>query len=242
LLIGMQCGGSDAFSGITANPTAGDAADLLVIGGGTAMFSEVSEIRDGVPFIASRCISREVGEKLVREMKWYDEYLRKGGVGRDANSTPGNHKGGLSNIVEKSIGSIAKSGSSPIVEVLSPGDRPTKQGEIFAATPASDLFCGPSQLASGMGLEVFITGRGTPYGLAAAPVIKVCSRTEMKERWPDIIDFDAGPAALGKKTIAEQGEDLFSYILDVASGVKKLYSEQYELANDICVFNPAPIT
>lgn len=242
LLVGMQCGGSDAFSGITANPTAGYAADLLVAGGGTAMFSEVTEVRDGVPFIARRCISREVGEKLVREMKWYDEYLRKGGVGRDANTTPGNHKGGLSNIVEKSIGSIAKSGSSPIVEVLSPGDRPTKHGEIFAATPASDLFCGPSQLASGMGLEVFITGRGTPYGLAAVPVIKVCSRTEMKERWPDIIDFDAGPAAFGKKTIAEQGEDLFSYILDVASGVKKPYTEQYGLANDICVFNPAPIT
>lgn len=241
LLVGMQCGGSDAFSGITANPTAGYAADLLVAGGGTAMFSEVTEVRDGVPFIAERCISREVGDKLVREMKWYDDYLKKGGVGRDANTTPGNHRGGLSNIVEKSMGSIAKSGSSPIVEVLSPGDRPTKHGEIFAATPASDLFCGPSQLASGMGLEVFMTGRGTPYGLAAAPVIKVCSRTELKEQWPDIIDFDAGPAALGKKTIAEQGEELFSFLLDVASG-KKTYTEQYGFANDICIFNPAPIT
>jgi galactarate dehydratase len=92
-----------------------------------------------------------------------------------------------------------------------------------------------------MGLEVFMTGRGTPYGLAAAPVIKVCSRTELKEQWPDIIDFDAGPAALGKKTIAEQGEELFSFLLDVASG-KKTYTEQYGFANDICIFNPAPIT
>ena len=195
LLVGMQCGGSDAFSGITANPTAGYAADLIVSGGGTVMFSEVTEVRDGVQFIAHRCINEEVGKRLVQEMKWYDKYLRDGGVDRGANTTPGNKKGGLSNIIEKSMGSIAKSGTSPIVEVLSPGEKPTQHGEIYAATPASDLFCGPSQLASGMGLEVFMTGRGTPYGLAAAPVIKVCSRTEMKEQWPDIIDFNAGPAA-----------------------------------------------
>ncbi len=242
LLVGMQCGGSDAFSGITANPTAGYAADLLVSGGGTAMFSEVTEVRDGVQFIAERCINDEVGARLVEEMKWYDNYLKMGGVDRGANTTPGNKKGGLSNIIEKSMGSIAKSGTSPIVEVLSPGERPTRHGEIFAATPASDLVCGPSQLASGMGLEVFMTGRGTPYGLAAAPVIKLCSRNEMKEQWFDIIDFNAGPAAVGEKTIAEQGEELFDFILDVASGVKKPYTEQYGLANDLCVFNPAPIT
>ena len=242
LLVGMQCGGSDAFSGITANPTAGYAADLIVSGGGTVMFSEVTEVRDGVQFIAERCINEEVGRRLVQEMKWYDKYLRDGGVDRGANTTPGNKKGGLSNIIEKSMGSIAKSGTSPIVEVLSPGERPTKHGEIFAATPASDLFCGPSQLASGMGLEVFMTGRGTPYGLAAAPVIKLCSRNEMKEQWPDIIDFNAGPAAVGDRTIAEQGEELFRFILDVASGRKKPYSEQYRWVNDLCIFNPAPIT
>lgn len=242
LLVGMQCGGSDAFSGITANPTAGYAADLIVSGGGTVMFSEVTEVRDGVQFIARRCINEEVGRRLVEEMKWYDSYLQAGGVDRGANTTPGNKKGGLSNIIEKSMGSIAKSGTSPIVEVLSPGEKPTKHGEIFAATPASDLVCGPSQLASGMGLEVFMTGRGTPYGLAAAPVIKLCSRNEMKEQWFDIIDFNAGPAAVGDRTIAEQGEELYLYILDVASGRKKPYTEQYGLENDLCVFNPAPIT
>ena len=242
LIVGMQCGGSDAFSGITANPAAGYAADLIVAGGGTALFSEVTEVRDGVQFIAERCIDDQVGARLVEEMKWYDEYLRAGGVDRGANTTPGNKKGGLSNIIEKSMGSIAKSGTSPIVEVLSPGESPTKHGEIFAATPASDLFCGTSQLASGMGLQVFMTGRGTPYGLAAAPVIKVCSRSEMKEQWPDIIDYDAGPAALGKATIAEQGEEMFRYILDVASGRRQPYSEQYRWHNDICIFNPAPIT
>ena len=199
LLVGMQCGGSDAFSGITANPTAGYAADLIVSGGGTVMFSEVTEVRDGVQFIANRCVNDKVGARLVEEMKWYDAYLRAGGVDRGANTTPGNKKGGLSNIIEKSMGSIAKSGTSPIVEVLSPGEKPTKHGEIFAATPASDLFCGTSQLASGMGLQVFMT-------------------------------------------IAEQGEEMFRYILDVAGGRKQPYSEQYRWHNDICIFNPAPIT
>ena len=242
LLVGMQCGGSDAFSGITANPTAGYAADLIVSGGGSVMFSETTEVRDGVQFIAERCADAAVGERLVAEMKWYDRYLQNGGVDRGANTTPGNKKGGLSNIVEKSMGSIAKSGTSPIVEVLSPGERPTRRGEIFAATPASDFFCGTCQLASGMGLQVFMTGRGTPYGLAAAPVLKLCSRSEMKEQWPDMIDYDAGPAAVGVKTIAEQGEELFRLILDVASGRKKPYSEMYGWVNELCVFNPAPIT
>ena len=242
LLVGMQCGGSDAFSGITANPAAGYAADLIVSGGGSVMFSEVTEVRDGVQFLAERCADEAVGRRLVEEMRWYDEYLRLGGVDRSANTTPGNKRGGLSNIVEKSMGSIAKSGTAPIVEVLSPGERPTKRGEIFAATPASDLFCGTSQLASGMGLQVFMTGRGTPYGLSAAPVIKVCSRSEMREQWPDIIDFDAGGAATGERTIPQLGEALFGLILDVASGRYKPWSERYGWSNDICVFNPAPIT
>ncbi len=113
-------------------------------------------------------------------MKWYDDYLEQGGVDRDANPTPGNKKGGLANIVEKAMGSIAKSGTSQIVEVLSPAEKPTKHGLIYAATPASDIVCGPSQVASGIGLQVFMTGRGTPYGLDICPVIKVCSRNEMK--------------------------------------------------------------
>ena len=181
LLIGMQCGGSDTFSGVTANPSAGYAADMLVRGGATVMFSEVTEVRDGVHMLAARCVSPEVRDKLAAEMRWYDAYLDAGGVDRDANPTPGNKKGGLANIVEKAMGSIAKSGTSPIVEVLSPAEKPTKHGLIFAATPASDIVCGPSQVASGIGLQVFMTGRGTPYGLDIAPVIKVCSRNEMKD-------------------------------------------------------------
>ena len=242
LLIGMQCGGSDAFSGVTANPSAGYAADMLVKGGATVMFSEVTEVRDGVYLLAHRCINEEVGKKLAAEMKWYDNYLKEGEVDRSANPTPGNKKGGLANIVEKAMGSIAKSGTSPIVEVLSPGEKPTKHGLIYAATPASDIVCGPCQLASGIGLQVFMTGRGTPYGLAIAPVIKVCSRNDMKEQWPDLIDVCAGPIATGDATIADIGTLLFNEIIDVASGRKKPFAEQYNLCNDLCIFNPAPIT
>ena len=242
LLIGMQCGGSDAFSGITANPSAGYAADMLVRGGATVLFSEVTEVRDGVQMLAARCVSAEVRDKLAAEMQWYDDYLAQGGVDRDANPTPGNKKGGLANIVEKAMGSIAKSGTSPIVEVLSPAERPTKHGLIYAATPASDIVCGPCQVASGIGLQVFMTGRGTPYGLDVAPVIKVCSRTEMKEHWFDLIDISAGQVATGEKTIADVGEEIFNMILDVASGTKQPYSDQYGFHNDMCIFNPAPIT
>ena len=151
LLVGMQCGGSDAFSGVSANPSAGYAADMLVQAGATVMFSEVTEVRDGVHLIAERCVSEKVRDKLAAEMRWYDNYLLAGEVDRSANPTPGNKKGGLANIVEKAMGSIAKSGTSPIVDVLSPAERVVKgeypNGMIYAATPASDIVCGPCQLA-----------------------------------------------------------------------------------------------
>jgi len=242
LLIGMQCGGSDAFSGVTANPAAGYASDMLVKGGATVLFSEVTEVRDGVYLLAERCINEEVGKKLASEMKWYDHYLQEGEVDRSANPTPGNKKGGLANIVEKAMGSIAKSGTSPIVEVLSPAEKPSKKGLIYAATPASDIVCGPCQLASGIGLQVFMTGRGTPYGLAIAPVIKVCSRNDMKAQWQDLIDINAGAIASGDSTIEEIGTQLFHEIIDVASGRKQTWAEKYRLHNDLCIFNPAPIT
>ena len=242
LCIGMQCGGSDAFSGISANPAAGYVSDLLVSGGATVMFSEVTEVRDGVHFLAARCIDGETVAKLAAEMKWFDSYLDSGGVDRDANPAPGNKQGGLANIVEKALGSIAKSGTVPIAEVLSSGERPSRRGLVFAATPASDIVCGPQQLSSGMVLEVFMTGRGTPYGLAAAPVIKVSSRTIMKEMWDDLIDINAGTIAEGKETIEEAGLRIFSMIIDTASGKHKPLAEQYRLFNDMAVFNPAPIT
>lgn len=242
LVIGLQCGGSDAFSGVTANPAVGFAADLLVSAGATVMFSEVTEVRDAIQLLTRRAINEDVGRALVREMAWYDSYLARGGADRSANTTPGNKKGGLANIVEKSLGSIVKSGSSAITGVLSPGQKATQKGMLFAATPASDFICGTLQLASGMTLQVFTTGRGTPYGLAAAPVIKVATRTELARRWKDLIDFDAGGIATGEKTIEETGWDLFHLILDVASGRTKPWSDHWGIHNDLTLFNPAPVT
>jgi galactarate dehydratase len=242
LVIGLQCGGSDAFSGVTANPAVGFAADLLVRAGATVMFSEVTEVRDAIQLLTRRAINEDVGRALVREMEWYDSYLARGGADRSANTTPGNKKGGLANIVEKSLGSIVKSGSSAITGVLSPGEKATQKGMLFAATPASDFICGTLQLASGMTLQVFTTGRGTPYGLAAAPVIKVATRSELARRWKDLIDLDAGSIATGEKTIEECGWDLFRLILDVASGRTKPWSDRWGIHNDLTLFNPAPVT
>ena len=154
LVIGVQCGGSDAFSGLTANPAVGFATDLLVRAGATVMFSEVTEVRDGIDQLTARAATPEVAAAMVREMAWYDAYLGKGGADRSANTTPGNKKGGLANIVEKAMGSIVKSGSAPIVGVLGPGerlrDKGLTSGLVYAATPASDFICGTLQLAAGM--------------------------------------------------------------------------------------------
>jgi galactarate dehydratase len=242
LVIGLQCGGSDAFSGVTANPALGFAADLLVRAGATVMFSEVTEVRDAIQLLTRRAINEDVGRALIREMAWYDAYLARGGTDRSANTTPGNKKGGLANIVEKSLGSIVKSGSSPIAGVLAPGEKARQKGMLFAATPASDFICGTLQLASGMTLQVFTTGRGTPYGLAAAPVIKVATRSELARRWKDLIDFDAGRIATGEMTIEETGWELFRLILDVASGRTKPWSDRWGIHNDLTLFNPAPVT
>lgn len=241
LVVGVQCGGSDAFSGVTANPAVGFATDLLVRAGATVMFSEVTEVRDGIDQLTSRAANADVAAAMIREMAWYDEYLKRGGVDRSANTTPGNKKGGLSNIVEKAMGSIVKSGTSTISGVLSPGEKLSQKGLIYAATPASDFVCGTLQLAAGMNLHVFTTGRGTPYGLAAVPVIKVATRDDLARRWHDLMDINAGKIASGEATIEDIGWELFQMLLDVASG-KKTWAEHWKLHNALVLFNPAPIT
>ena len=174
-------------------------------------------------------------------MQWYDEYLGRGGADRSANTTPGNKKGGLSNIVEKAMGSIIKSGTAPIAGVLSPGEKLAQKGLIYAATPASDFICGTLQLAAGMNLHIFTTGRGTPYGLAACPVIKVATRTELARRWHDLMDLNAGRIADGEASIEDLGWELFRLMLDVASG-KRTRAEHWGLHNDLVLFNPGPVT
>ncbi|MEF9965105.1 MAG: galactarate dehydratase [Comamonas sp.] len=246
LVVGVQCGGSDAFSGVTANPAVGFCTDLLVRAGATVMFSEVTEVRDGIDQLTSRASTPEVAQAMIDEMAWYDAYLDKGKVDRSANTTPGNKKGGLSNIVEKAMGSIIKSGTAPITGVLSPGqrlaERGIQRGLVYAATPASDFICGTLQLAAGMNLHVFTTGRGTPYGLAQVPVIKVATRSDLARRWHDLMDVNAGRIADGEASIEDIGWEMFRLMLEVASGRKKTWAEEWQLHNALVLFNPAPVT
>jgi galactarate dehydratase len=241
LVVGLQCGGSDAFSGVTCNPAVGYAADLLVRAGATVVFSEVTEVRDAVHLLTPRAETPQVARDLIREMQWYDEYLARGQADRSANTTPGNKRGGLANIVEKALGSIAKAGSTALRAVATHGEKVTAKGLVFAATPASDFICGTQQLAS-MNLHVFTTGEGSPYGLALVPVVKVSSRTALAEKWRDLIDIDAGRIATGQATIEQVGWEIFRFILDVASGRKKTWAEHWGLANALSPFNPGPVT
>jgi len=242
LVVGVQCGGSDAFSGVTANPAVGFATDLLVRAGASVLFSETTEVRDGIDQLTARAATPEVAAALIREMDWYDQYLDRGRVDRSANTTPGNKAGGLSNIVEKAMGSIVKSGSSAISGVLSPGEKLKQKGLIYAATPASDFICGTLQLAAGINLHVFTTGRGTPYGLAEVPVIKVATRSDLARRWFDLMDVDAGRIATGEASIEEVGWSLFNLMIEVASGRQQTCAERLKLHNALTLFNPAPVT
>ena len=244
LVVGVQCGGSDAFSGVTANPAVGHCTDLLVRAGATVMFSETTEVRDAVGQLTARAVDGQVACAITREMAWYDEYLQRGSVDRSANTTPGNKKGGLSNIVEKAMGSIIKSGTAPITGVLRPGEKlpAGRRGLFYAATPASDFICGTLQLAAGMNLHVFTTGRGTPYGLAEVPVIKVGTRSDLARRWHDLIDLNAGTIADGEASVEDVGWTLFRLMLDVASGRRRTWAEHWKLHNALVLFNPAPVT
>jgi galactarate dehydratase len=242
LVVGLQCGGSDALSGVTANPAVGFAADLFVRAGATVMFSEVTEVRDAAHLLTARAATPEVARAFVREMAWFDEYLRIGGADRQANPTPGNKKGGLANVVEKAMGSIAKAGSTALAAVAEPGERVTQKGLVFAATPASDFICGTLQLAAGMNVHIFTTGRGTPYGLAVAPVIKVSTNSGLAKRWHDLIDVDAGRIATGDATVEEVGWEIFRLVLEIASGGRKTWADHWGLHNEFVLFNPGPVT
>lgn len=240
LVVGMQCGGSDAFSGISANPMLGLMSDMLVNAGGSSLFSENTECMDAESYLAARCSDRSVADKLRAEFGWYREYLAKGGADRTANTTPGNKAGGISSISEKALGSIAKAGTAKIVDVVSPGERIGSSGLNYLSGPASDYICGTLQLAAGANLHVFTTGRGTPYSIDGFPVLKVSTNTALFDKWFDIIDFDAGRILSGQN-LYDCAIDFFAQIICVASG-EPTAAEKLGLSNDIVLFNPAPIT
>ena len=190
---------------------------------------EIGQTNFGMPVYIGRDFCRAYHVAVINRVKPHNAFV-------------GRVESGLANVVEKSLGSIAKSGDSQLADVIGPGERIRKKGLTFAATPASDFICGTLQLAAGMNLEIFTTGRGTPYSLAMAPVIKVATRSNLSKRWFDLIDVDAGRIVSGEASIEDIGWELFQLILDVASARKQAAADRLGLQNDLVLFNPGPVT
>lgn len=221
MVVAVECGGSDWTSGIASNPAVGYVADLIIDNGGCVVFSETTEIIGGEHILAKRCINDKVKEKLFKAVSRVIERAKREGIDLiGTNPSPGNIKGGLSTIEEKSLGAILKSGSKPIIDILEYGEEiPKEKGCYFMDTPGHDVesICG--MVAGGAQLVVFTTGRGTPTGNPIAPVIKVTSNPDTFKKMPDIIDIYVGIIEK-KETVEEAGKRTFETILKVASGLK----------------------
>ncbi|MDR2528476.1 MAG: UxaA family hydrolase [Synergistaceae bacterium] len=227
LILGLECGGSDAWSGLSANPAVGNASDLLIRAGGTSILSETQEIIGAEHILAARATDRATAERLVETARRAEAGALSGGVDiRLANPTPGNKAGGLSTLEEKSLGCISKAGvEAPLLEVLNYAETPTKRGLVFMDTPGHDIESITGMVAGGAQVIFFTTGRGTCTGCPIAPVIKVCSNTPTFERMSDNMDVDAGEIITGEKTIAQVGKALFNEMLEVCGG-KSTKSEE----------------
>jgi altronate hydrolase len=217
ICLAMECGGSDGNSGVTANPALGIAADLIVAHGGTAILGETTEIYGAEHLLTRRAVSREVGQKLVDRIHWWEWYTGVFGAKIDNNPSPGNKAGGLTTIYEKSLGALAKAGSTALVDVVPYAARVDTPGLVFMDTPGYDPPCTTGLVASGANVLVFTTGRGSVLGLKPAPCIKVATNTPMYERMIDDMDLDAGPILEGEP-VESVGHRLFEMILEVASG------------------------
>ncbi|MEH6679069.1 MAG: altronate dehydratase family protein [Sediminicola sp.] len=218
LSIGLECGGSDGFSGISANPSLGHVSDLLVALGGTAVLSEFPELCGVEQELANRCVDEEKADKFLGLMKAYERSVVDAGSGFDMNPSPGNIKDGLITDAMKSAGASKKGGTSPVVDVLDYGEYLSKKGFNLLCTPGNDVESTTAMVGSGANIVLFTTGLGTPTGNPITPVIKVSSNTELAVRMPDIIDFDTGAVIRGERTIEEMGEQLLDFVVDVASG------------------------
>ena len=218
LMLGLECGGSDAYSGITANPALGAAADLLVQNGGSAILSETPEIYGAEHLLTRRAVSLKVGEKLIGRIKWWQNYTRLNGAQINNNPTPGNKAGGISTIMEKSLGAVAKAGGSNLNQVYLYAEPVTESGLVFMDSPGYDAASITGMVAGGANLICFTTGRGTVYGSKPAPVIKLASNTPMYERMSGDMDINCGLVLDGERDIAQMGGEIFETMLAVASG------------------------
>lgn len=226
LIVGLQCGGSDGYSGITANPALGNAVDRLVACGGTAILSETPEIYGAEHLLTRRATSREVGEKLIERIHWWEEYCRRTGAEMNNNPSAGNKAGGLTTILEKSLGAVAKAGSSNLMAVYEYAEPVRAQGLVFMDTPGYDPVSATGQVAGGANLIAFTTGRGSAYGCAPAPSIKLSTNNVLWQRQEEDMDINCGEIATGKLTIEASGAEIFDKMLRIASG-ERSKSEQH---------------
>ncbi|SFC07771.1 altronate hydrolase [Pseudomonas citronellolis] len=218
LTVGLQCGGSDGYSGITANPALGNAVDRLVSAGGTAILSETPEIYGAEHLLTRRAVSREVGEKLIARIRWWEAYCERMGAELNNNPSAGNKAGGLTTILEKSLGAVAKAGSSNLVDVYEYAEQVRAHGLVFMDTPGYDPISATGQVAGGANLIAFTTGRGSAYGCAPSPSIKLATNSRLWERQEEDMDVNCGGIADGSTSIEERGEHIFRLMLRIASG------------------------
>ena len=218
LILGLECGGSDSYSGITANPALGEAADLVVRHGGTVILSETTEIYGAEHLLIQRTNRQKVADKLIDLIHWWEEYTKINGAMINNNPTPGNKAGGLTTILEKSLGAVAKAGSTGLMEVYRYAETVRKKGLVFMDTPGYDLTSITGMVAGGANIICFTTGCGSVLGSKPTPVIKLASNTEMFQRLSGDMDIDCGVVLQGKKSIEEMGAAIFQKILDTASG------------------------
>ena len=231
LILGLECGGSDSLSGITANPALGAAADLVVGQGGTAVLGETPEIYGAEHLLTRRAVSREVAEKLIGCIRWWEDYTSKLGGEMDNNPTPGNKAGGLTTILEKSLGAVAKGGTTHLVEVYRYAAPVTARGLVFMDTPGYDPVSLTGMVAGGANLICFTTGRGSVYGCRPVPSIKLATNTPMYARMEEDMDINCGLIAEGEASVAELGCVIFRRMLEVASG-SRTKSEALGIGND----------
>jgi len=226
ITVGLQCGGSDGYSGITANPALGAAVDILVRHGGTAILSETPEIYGAEHLLTRRAVSREVGEKLVERIRWWEEYTAREKGEMNNNPSPGNKAGGLTTILEKSLGAVAKGGTSNLVAVYEYAEPVTAKGFVYMDTPGYDPVSATGQVAGGANMIVFTTGRGSAYGCAPSPSLKLSTNSALWQRQEEDIDLSCGEIVDGTASVQELGERLFRLMLDTASG-NRTKSEQH---------------
>ncbi|MGL1920925.1 MAG: altronate dehydratase family protein [Hyphomicrobiales bacterium] len=218
IMVGMQCGGSDGYSGITANPALGYASDLLVSHGGTTILSETTEIYGAEHLLTRRAVSEDVGQKIVSHIEWWEDYCARNGGEMNNNPSPGNKRGGLTTILEKSLGATAKSGTAPLTEVYKFAEKITKHGFVFMDSPGYDPVSVTGQIASGANMVIFTTGRGSVSGFKPAPTIKIATNSEMYERMSEDMDINCGDIISDGASIEDKGHEIFEMLIKCASG------------------------